>query len=184
MFFVGITLLSFFSQPFPAKRYSVSLPNKCLKGHTEISERSWGQINSVVSVPCIYHYSTKIWNTYNNENYKQKAMDATPLNTSIIILCSVAGCTFGSENCAIFSNVEMSSLRGRKNGWLGWNWNRMFSNNQQKIPIRAAFQHKKFSWYHRNSLVGWRKENCFKVRIQACQIMLQVSVKAQRLKSE
>ena len=41
-------------------------------------------------------------------------MDATPLNTSIIILCSAAGCTFGSENCAIFSNVEMSSLRRRK----------------------------------------------------------------------
>ena len=45
-------------------------------------------------------------------------MDATPLNTSIIILCSVAGCTFGSENCAIFSNVENVKFTWEEMG--GW----------------------------------------------------------------
>ena len=93
--------------------FFVSL-QKCMKSKNNLLKLTIIIIISVVSVSCIYHYSTKIWNTYNNENYKQKAMDATPLNTSIIILCSAAGCTFGSENYAIFSNVEMLSLRGRK----------------------------------------------------------------------
>ena len=44
-------------------------------------------------------------------------MDATPLNTSIIILCSVAGCTFGSEDVQNFQMWKCQVYVGGMSGW-------------------------------------------------------------------
>ena len=86
-----------------------------------------------------------------------------------MILCSVAGYSLEVRmyNSFLEFNVEMSSLCGRK--WVVG----VFSNKQQKVPISAAFQHKKLSWYHCNSLVRWWKENFFKVRCYSIMFLRQ-----------
>jgi len=45
-------------------------------------------------------------------------MDATPLSTSIIILYSEAGCTFGNEMNKSYSKMRCQKLR-EKLEWLG-----------------------------------------------------------------
>ena len=71
-------------------------------------------------------------------------MDATPLSTSIILLYSEAGCTFGNEIFKkVFSKMSCHGFVISKWVAMGWKWKQKnFLELQQKFPVHAAFQRK------------------------------------------
>ena len=67
-------------------------------------------------------------------------MDAAPLNTSIIILCSEVGFTFGNEIVQMLSKIcdVKSSMKVQNE----WSWEeigtRIFSNESKEVPCACC----------------------------------------------
>jgi len=103
-----------------AKRYRLNLPKQIVPSdlyghHTEILEENG--VKNILS----WAYQVATTSQQNMRwlkiiYYKQKAMDATPPSTSIIILYSGAGYTFGNE-------IRILFLRRWVVIWVTWNWN-------------------------------------------------------------
>ena len=114
---------------------------------------------------------------------KQKAMDAAPLNTSIIILCSEVGFTFGNEIVQMLSKICDVKRLNENSKWVvvGRNWNKNFLERIKRSSMcELCIQREKplLKSLDKTVLMLIKLDKSLSIQIWASGKMLQFSVKA------